>query len=213
MQMGKTTFTRVRFRGGSGGYLLLPVLTTTQRDALSAETGQMIYNSTTTQVETYNGSAWVAVGKLYGDNTFLPLSGGTLTGDVTLPSGALLSKLGIGKLIAATRDIKAASAAVAYTGFGFKVGSLPIVIINRSGGASPGIYTIDGDKTIKGWDLRGGVYTTNLSLLFRNPAGGETQSATVLSWDADGFTLSWIGSTTPDPLTFDLLFFALPSVL
>lgn len=60
---GETTFTRIRFRGGSGGYILLPVLTTTQRDALSAETGMQIYNSTTGQVEEYNGSTWRSVGQ------------------------------------------------------------------------------------------------------------------------------------------------------
>lgn len=84
MRMGATTFPRIRIRAGPNSYILLAVLTTAQRDALSAAAGYLIYNSTTAQVESYNGSAWVAVGKLYGDATFLPLAGGALTGDVTM---------------------------------------------------------------------------------------------------------------------------------
>ena len=77
----------LRILSGSGHYLFLPVLTTAQRDALSPARGWHIYNSTTEQVESYNGSSWVAVGKVYGDATFLPLAGGALTGDVTVASG------------------------------------------------------------------------------------------------------------------------------
>jgi len=58
---GRTTFTILRLRGGSGSYLLLPVLTTTQRDALSAATGEIVFNSTTGQLEVYNGSVWLPV--------------------------------------------------------------------------------------------------------------------------------------------------------
>jgi hypothetical protein len=46
----------------SGG-VVFPRLTTTQRDAISNPTnGETIYNTTTTQVESYNGSDWVAGG-------------------------------------------------------------------------------------------------------------------------------------------------------
>lgn len=83
-QFGRETFTKVRFRGGSGSYILMPVLTTTQRDALTAVTGMVIFNSTTGQLEEYNGSVWRAIGKGYSDTTFLPLAGGALTGDVTV---------------------------------------------------------------------------------------------------------------------------------
>ena len=45
------------------GGLVFPRLTTTQRDAISSPTnGETIYNTTTTQVESYNGTAWVAGG-------------------------------------------------------------------------------------------------------------------------------------------------------
>src|SRR3990167_5062040 len=72
---------------GASRYAKLPALTTTQRDALTAVAGMVLYNSTTGQVEGYNGSAWVAIGKLYGDATFLPLAGGNLTGNLTLDAG------------------------------------------------------------------------------------------------------------------------------
>ncbi len=62
----------------------VPVYTTTQRDALTATTGLVIYNSTTAQLESYNGSAWVAAGKVYGDATFLPLGGGQMSGNITM---------------------------------------------------------------------------------------------------------------------------------
>ena len=49
----------VRIRDGANGYFKLPSLTTTQRDALSpVANGYMIYNSTTSQVEAYEGGAW-----------------------------------------------------------------------------------------------------------------------------------------------------------
>ena len=43
---------------GYGAYLKLPVLTTAQRDALIARTGQAIYNSTNSRRDVYNGSEW-----------------------------------------------------------------------------------------------------------------------------------------------------------
>ena len=38
--------------------LNLKSYTTTQRDALTSAAGDMIYNSTTSKVQFYNGSAW-----------------------------------------------------------------------------------------------------------------------------------------------------------
>lgn len=62
-QFSRETFTKVRFRGGSGSYILMPVLTTTQRDALTNVKGLIIYNSTTGQVEESDGSTWRSVGQ------------------------------------------------------------------------------------------------------------------------------------------------------
>ena len=42
-----------------GGPAQLKSYTTTQRDALTAVAGQMIYNSTTSKIQAYAGSSWV----------------------------------------------------------------------------------------------------------------------------------------------------------
>lgn len=41
--------------------LLLPSMTTTERDNLTAINGMIIYNSTTTTVQVYQGGAWASV--------------------------------------------------------------------------------------------------------------------------------------------------------
>ena len=48
----------IKLKGGFGSYLKLPVLTTTQRAALSASNGTFIFNSTTNQVEAYANGSW-----------------------------------------------------------------------------------------------------------------------------------------------------------
>ena len=61
----------------------IPNLTTTERNAISSpETGALIWNTTTSAINQYNGSAWSAVDTST-DNTKLPLAGGALTGAVT----------------------------------------------------------------------------------------------------------------------------------
>ena len=40
---------------------LLPSMTTTERDNLSAVNGMIIYNSTTATVQVYQGGAWASV--------------------------------------------------------------------------------------------------------------------------------------------------------
>ena len=46
---------------GTGGAMKLNTVTTTQRNALSAAVGMIVYNSTTSKIEAYAGSAWVAL--------------------------------------------------------------------------------------------------------------------------------------------------------
>lgn len=48
----------IKVNDGSGQYLELPTLTTTQRNALTAADGMMIYNSTTTDVEVRTNGTW-----------------------------------------------------------------------------------------------------------------------------------------------------------
>ena len=47
--------------GTFSGRLTLPVLTTTQRDALTAVEGMIIFNTTTNKLNFYTGAAWEAV--------------------------------------------------------------------------------------------------------------------------------------------------------
>jgi len=44
---------------GTGGAMTLNTVTTTQRNALTAAVGMIVYNSTTSKIQAYAGSAWV----------------------------------------------------------------------------------------------------------------------------------------------------------
>lgn len=46
---------------GTTGAILLPRLTTTQRDALTSVNGMIIYNSSLDKVQVYEGGAWASV--------------------------------------------------------------------------------------------------------------------------------------------------------
>jgi len=60
----------------------IPNLSTSERNAISSpETGALIWNTTTSAINQYNGSAWSAVDTST-DNTKLPLAGGTMTGTI-----------------------------------------------------------------------------------------------------------------------------------
>jgi hypothetical protein len=68
--------------GNTTGALIVPILTTTQRNALTPVTGMIIYNSTTNTLQFYNGSSWLEDSisfHLNGDNSPLSTSGGHLT--------------------------------------------------------------------------------------------------------------------------------------
>ena len=56
--------------------LNLKSYTTTQRDALTSVAGDSIYNTTTTKVEYYNGSAWVETGASSFNVDYLVIAGG-----------------------------------------------------------------------------------------------------------------------------------------
>lgn len=189
-RLGKDTFVRVRLLGGEGSYILAPVLTSTQRNALTGAAGMLIYNSTTGQLENYNGSSWVAVGKVYGDATFLPLVGGTLTGLVSLAgSGGVVTR---SKVITGTRVLNAAGEDVAYTGVGFKPSS-----ISAFAGVANTVYASSG---FAGSDKAGnsisafasGFWFARGAYLLDVGSGGTTSNRCIVkSYDADGFTLTW----------------------
>lgn len=49
---------------GTSGTITIPTMTTTQRDALTAAHGMIIYNSTTATIQGYQNSAWANLGAL-----------------------------------------------------------------------------------------------------------------------------------------------------
>ena len=53
-----TNFTSERFTIDSGGQVIFKPMTETERDALTAQAGGVIYNSTTNKLQCYNGTTW-----------------------------------------------------------------------------------------------------------------------------------------------------------
>jgi len=89
LNSGSKTIGPVNFENKAGNYLRLPSLTTVQRDALTAVAGMLIYNSTTSQIERYQGSAWDGVASVGAT------AGGDLTGtypNPTLAAAAISGK-------------------------------------------------------------------------------------------------------------------------
>ncbi len=75
--------------------LLLPSMTTTQRNAIaSPATGLEIFNTTTNQIEFYNGSVWGGVGSGGGVSSL-----NSLTGAVTLSAGTNITLSPVGNNI------------------------------------------------------------------------------------------------------------------
>jgi len=86
---GDTTGFSEFVAGSTDGGPLIPSFTTTQRDAISsATTGEIIYNSTDSRLQVYNGSSWQSIEA--GDVTVVTtaatsgLDGGADSGAVTL---------------------------------------------------------------------------------------------------------------------------------
>lgn len=112
------------------------------------------------------------------------------------------------KILYSTRDMTAASGNVSYTGVGFA----PTSIIAFSGVTStPGfaVSMADSSKTVHSlandntaFDSRIGL---NLFCLTYIQGGASYQYATIVSYDADGFTLAWTKSGTPTG-TISLMF-------
>jgi hypothetical protein len=105
------------------------------------------------------------------------------------------------KIISFTRDLTAGSGSVAYTGVGFQ----PSALFGLGGvGASTTEYQVlfavaDSSLSVKNMFL-GGTLTgpQNATFMFiQNGAASGNQAAAVASYDADGFTLSWVKTGSP----------------
>jgi len=115
------------------------------------------------------------------------INNGTFTG-----GGALLSKIIIG-----TRDLTAASGSVSYTGVGFTPTSIIAMgVVQSSHPFSVGFS--DSSKTSSEFFCYGAntMYNDNTVIQIATSAG-NAQAATVASYGADGFTLSWVKNGSP----------------
>lgn len=103
-------------------------------------------------------------------------------------------------IIAATRDMTAASGNVAYTGVGFQPTSvIAIASINATLVASWGF--VDSALTDYGRSLlslgTNGNHYVNQNLIYLALDTSNNQQAYVASYDADGFTLTWTKTGSP----------------
>lgn len=104
------------------------------------------------------------------------------------------------KVLASTRDMTAASGDVAYTGVGFTPTSIMAIAAIATGSTVASWGFADSAKTAKAintyvtatFDAEGSY----LILLFQTNTS-TFQYATVKSFDADGFTLTWTKAGSP----------------
>jgi hypothetical protein len=115
-------------------------------------------------------------------------------------TGGVTTRL-LSKTITGSRDLTAAGAPtdVSYTGVGFQPTS--IIAMCTVNGGTTGYFTITVADSAKATN---GLYrfaTTDLSyqnnLIYVGTASGTNQYATLKSYDADGFTLTWTKTGSP----------------
>lgn len=121
-----------------------------------------------------------------------------LGGALLLHNHDLTYSKGLSKVITSSRNLTTATGDVSYTGVGFTPTS--IVALSIVNGASLG-YSIgfsDSAKTAM-CTYKGGDSNNYISaeICHVTPSGGGEQYATIKSYDADGFTLTWTKSASP----------------
>lgn len=84
LKSGATFSGLVSFSGTSHAGLKLLSLTTTQRDALTAAVGMVIYNSTTGTIQGYASGAWITIASTTDLTAYLLLTGGTMSGTLAM---------------------------------------------------------------------------------------------------------------------------------
>jgi hypothetical protein len=103
------------------------------------------------------------------------------------------------KVLSITRDLATASGDVAYTGVGFQPTSIvALSVLSSTHGNSVGFA--DSSKTGRGvaqYTTTAYTETTSPIHIYTGSAGDTYQSAVVLSYDADGFTLTWTKTGSP----------------
>lgn len=115
-------------------------------------------------------------------------------------------------IITATRDMTAASGNVSYdlTGFGVPKGIIALASIDAAAQMSHGmsIINVGGGRNdeVMYRAADGNFYQDATKLIIIEPVAGNKQDATTVSFDNDGFTLSWTKTGAPTGIC-KLLFF------
>ena len=126
-----TNMLALSLKGGADSFLLLPVLTTAQRDALTPSAGMLIYNSSTSKIQAYSGSAWNDVfPPAFGS----PVSTGSSNTDGTATTAPRSDHVHIGRLLASLEG-------------GASVGPRPKLNFIDGGGATGITITVADDPT------------------------------------------------------------------
>lgn len=106
---------------------------------------------------------------------------------------SLQPKLKVGSF---TRDISLTDGNIAYTGVGFKPRSISVAVA-KSGGGNGAVAFAD-DTSQGGLSLlSGGFYLTSGNLFVYYVDASNYSVATLISMDADGFTLNWAKGLSP----------------
>lgn len=103
--------------------------------------------------------------------------------------------------ISATRDLTADSGDVAYTGVGFKPSAIiAIAVINATSCMSIGFSVGLAEHCLYDYfpAYTDGYGNGQDTLIYAYPTTGDSQYAIVKTLDADGFTLTWTKTNTPE---------------
>lgn len=107
-----------------------------------------------------------------------------------------------------TRLMTVASGDVAYTGYGFQPSALLILAENTSSGGSIGSVAPSLDEVTL-YDVGDHSVQSNYSFLIAlYESAVNYQTATLKSFDSDGFTLTWTKGGTPGGTTAHLIVIA-----
>ena len=173
----------VRIQDEPENYLQLPKLSTTERDALTAVNGIGLYNETLNYVQWYENGAW------NGSGAYLPLAGGTLTGNLTLSDDIAVAWGSATSIIWETQDADANELLIDLpTGGAVDV---PVIVIGQGvTGVDLGLYNGVVNPTIAIFGI--GAVTTAPVWEFRK-ARGTIAVPTIITTGDDLGTINFWG--------------------
>lgn len=102
----------------------------------------------------------------------------------------------IANIVGFTRDLTLAAGAQAVTGLGFKPRAIIFTVGTIGSGNYASIAFADADA-VGGMFINGALNGSTSAAGLTGSSGGNFQSFTVTSFDADGFTVTWAKSGSP----------------